>query len=263
MKRKFQILFCIGLIALCSCTGSRNTSHQKKITGTDRDVNECIASAGYTWSEVQKNCIRLFEQGVRMEASDEKCCYLVFAKDSTEVEIFFSDGRQNEILNRKSLPKGGYVWNVKEEDAKNVRYANGKWCIEQRGMEIFSQAPNCNQLGTMVEQTFEGLLPASDCQGIVYSLAIRHCKYSGDGIYALVKTYQKADNGKDKSFSQIGRRFTLRGMEGKQDATVWQLRPDDRGEILNFLVEDDSTILLLDQNIRIINSQLNYRLKKK
>lgn len=32
------------------------------VVGGDKDKHGCIASAGYTWSEVQKDCIRLWEK---------------------------------------------------------------------------------------------------------------------------------------------------------------------------------------------------------
>ena len=38
--------------------------------GSDRDAHGCIPSAGYTWSEAQKDCIRLFEKGIRVESTD-------------------------------------------------------------------------------------------------------------------------------------------------------------------------------------------------
>ena len=41
------------------------------VVGGDKDKHGCIASAGYTWSEVQKDCIRLWEKGVRMNAVDD------------------------------------------------------------------------------------------------------------------------------------------------------------------------------------------------
>lgn len=38
--------------------------------GGDRDEHGCIGSAGYVWCEVQQDCIRLFEKGIRTEAVD-------------------------------------------------------------------------------------------------------------------------------------------------------------------------------------------------
>lgn len=109
--------------------------------GGDRDEHGCIGTAGYVWSEVQKDCIRLFEKGIRTEAVDgsNTSAFIVFSPDSTRLELFFSDKQPNEILNRHNLPSGGYTWNVEDDDTKNVQLKNGLWTISQRGNLIYSQ----------------------------------------------------------------------------------------------------------------------------
>ena len=113
---------------------------RRNMVGGDRDKHGCIGSAGYQWSEVQQDCIRVFEKGIRMKAVDgSQSAFIVFSPDSTQVELFFSSGDKNEILDRRSLPSGGYAWNVEDDDTKNVRRINGKWTISQRGKTIYSQ----------------------------------------------------------------------------------------------------------------------------
>lgn len=110
------------------------------MTGADRDEHGCIGSAGYTWSEVRQNCIRLFETGVRVEAVDgNETAYIVFSQDSTRVELFFSDTENTEILERRTLPSGGYAWNVEDDDTKNVTLDDGEWTISRRGKIIYRQ----------------------------------------------------------------------------------------------------------------------------
>ena len=122
-----------------------DTSERKvkeAVVGSDKDEHGCIASAGYTWSEVQKDCIRLWEKGVRMNAVDDagKTLFLVFSPDSTQVELFFSEeGVSNEILDRRGLPAGGYAWNVEDDDTKNVRLEDGEWTVSQRGRRIYQE----------------------------------------------------------------------------------------------------------------------------
>ena len=101
----------------------------------------CIGSAGYVWCEVQKDCIRLFEKGICTEAVNggETSAFIVFSPDSTRAELFFSDKQPNEILERRSLPSGGYAWNVEDDDTKNVRLVDGLWTISQRGDLIYAQ----------------------------------------------------------------------------------------------------------------------------
>lgn len=140
---KICLMLLLGMgMALTSCN---NTQKQKKeetpAVGSDKDEHGCLPSAGYTWSEVQKDCIRLWEKGVRTEAVADKSdvAYIVFAPDSAKVELFFSADRPNEILDRHSLPSGGYAWNVEDDDTKNVSLENGKWIISQRGTPIYRQ----------------------------------------------------------------------------------------------------------------------------
>ena len=114
---------------------------QSPIVGGDRDEHGCIGSAGYVWCEVQQDCIRLFEKGIRTEAVDcnDASAFIVFSPDSTRVELFFSNDQPNEILERRGLPSGGYAWNVEDDDTKNVRFVDGVWTISQRNRLIYSQ----------------------------------------------------------------------------------------------------------------------------
>lgn len=65
--------------------------------------------------------------------------YIVFAEDSSRAELFLPDGQKTEILDRRTLPGGGSAWNVEDDDTKNVRLANGRWIIEQRGKTLYEQ----------------------------------------------------------------------------------------------------------------------------
>ena len=72
--------------------------------GGDRDKHGCIGSAGYQWSEVQQDCIRVFEKGIRMKAVDgSQSAFIVFSPDSTQVELFFSSG--DLPVDRKTISK--------------------------------------------------------------------------------------------------------------------------------------------------------------
>ena len=55
------------------------------------------------------------------------------------VELFFTDNRPNEILDRRSLSTGGYTWNIEDDDTKNVRLLKGQWTISQRGKLIYKE----------------------------------------------------------------------------------------------------------------------------
>lgn len=101
-------------------------------------------------------------------------------------------------------------------------------------------------LGRNVTHSYTGVLPADSCLGMRYELTIRNQEHSGDGTFTLKLTYLEAENGEDRSFRYMGKRFTLRGMLDDNDATVWQCIANDGRGIFNFVVESDSSITLLN-----------------
>ena len=50
------------------CFVQTDSRPQSNIVGNDRDADGCIGSAGYTWSQIKKDCIRLFEEKVQLRA---------------------------------------------------------------------------------------------------------------------------------------------------------------------------------------------------
>ena len=73
-----------------------NTSKLKDTTmvGADQDENGCLASAGYTWSEVNKECVKIFT-GIQLNpakdlANEEMvlCAYVLFNENGNEAEVF-------------------------------------------------------------------------------------------------------------------------------------------------------------------------------
>ena len=115
-------------------------------------------------------------------------------------------------------------------------------------------------LGEMEHRTYVGDLPSASGSGILYRLTINNRQYSGDGTFHLSLTYKGADSGKDKTFEYSGKRFTQRGIPGDDNATVWQCVSDNKRNIFNFLRENDSTLLLLNDKFEKPESKLNYRL---
>ncbi len=236
------------------------------LMGGDRDDHGCIASAGYTWSEVQQSCVRLFEKGIRTTAVDgsNRSIYVLFSPDSLKAELFSSDSEKSEILLRRTLPSKEYVWNVEDDDTKNLRYQDGCWTISQRGKLIYQQqkVDTDSALGPFEELHYEGVLPAASCCGIKYQLSIKHRAHSGDGTFHLLMTYLEAENGKDVTFTFAGNRNTQRGTPFDKDATVWQLIDNDKKEIFNFLYVDENTLTLLNDQFEKSRTKLNYSLKR-
>ena len=116
----------------------------KKVIGVANDDHGCNAAAGYTWSEVWQNCIRLFEDGVRLnsvtDTASTSSAFVVFSADSTKAEVFLPDNANRPVLDRRELPnRGGYAWNQEDDDTLNVRKVGSDWVIEQRGKLLYKQ----------------------------------------------------------------------------------------------------------------------------
>ena len=146
------IIFILSISCLFAGCGGRNDKKSQTTTtptdtvltvGHDRDNHGCLSSAGYIWSEVQQDCIRPFETGIRMISTTEpdatSCAYLVFNVDSTRAELFLPDRETTEVLDRRSLPSGGYAWNVEDDDTFNVRRTEQGWIIERRGTTLYRE----------------------------------------------------------------------------------------------------------------------------
>lgn len=117
----------------------------KKMIGVANDDHGCNAAAGYTWSEVRQNCVRLFEDGIRLnsvtDTASTSSAFVVFSADSTKAEVFLPENPSHPVLDRRELPnKGGYAWNQEDDDTLNVRELDGSWVIEQRGNLLYKQA---------------------------------------------------------------------------------------------------------------------------
>jgi hypothetical protein len=89
-----------------STTGTTPKEQQKEaVVGGDSDSHGCKASAGYTWSALKKECIRVFENSTKLNhAEDGKTystvSYVIF--DGNKAELFLDTQKESIILERKS-----------------------------------------------------------------------------------------------------------------------------------------------------------------
>ena len=211
--------------------------------------------------------LQLFREGIRTESvnGEKLSTYILFSKDSLSADLYKSGSETKERLQRRTLPDGKHVWNIEDDDTKNVRYMDNCWTVSQRGKLISKQCQSDNnpQLGAWQDLRYEGILPAADCPGIKYQLHIRHREHSGDGHFLLRMTYLEAEDGKDAVYNHMGRRYTQRGIPTDPDAVVWQLVTDNGKDAYNFLYDaQKQTLTLLDRQLKPINTGLNYTLKE-
>ncbi len=126
-----------ALFSQCNSSGQKETKTEATLPGSDRDSHDCIGSAGYTWSEVKKECVRVFEAGVRLNAAagqdSTMSSFLVFSSDSSQVEVFFPNQAPVPILARSATNAS---W---QDEQLDVSRSGGKWVIQQGGKVIYQE----------------------------------------------------------------------------------------------------------------------------
>jgi hypothetical protein len=111
MKKMFLFLVMASAISCGKKVSQENVSktpeksQKETVVGGDSDSHGCKASAGYTWSTLKKECIRIFENSTRLNhAEDGKtyttASYVIF--DGNKAELFLDTQKESIILERKS-----------------------------------------------------------------------------------------------------------------------------------------------------------------
>jgi len=131
MTKLLGFMLCLIYLVVASGRGTKYKKLENKeegkaatIVGADKDVHGCIASAGYQWSELRKQCIRPFELPMSILSPDKTTMTSVlFSADSSQVEIFSVNG--HFILEKSE--SGHYEKRLKNQSAHLDRNENGKW----------------------------------------------------------------------------------------------------------------------------------------
>ncbi len=111
-------------------------------------------------------------------------------------------------------------------------------------------------------QVFEGVLPCADCDGILTKLSL-FIHSNGKTTFKLAQTYQGKGDG--NNFTTTGNYNTERGFENDNDAQLiilnWD-KPADEQEYYLIYSNDTTVAHKLNDERKLIKSELNYSLKK-
>jgi len=111
---------------------------------------------------------------------------------------------------------------------------------------------------------YKGTLPCADCEGLDTVLRL-YAKGKFDTTYAFyvrTQTYRGAPKG-DVTFSDRGDWAVLRGDAEDDNATVYQLNPDDEQHSEALLVQDGGASLVqLGRDLEAIDTTMNVTLKR-
>lgn len=114
MKKTTLLVVLFATFASCNFFKSTEEDAPKEakkdlVLGGDKDENGCLASAGYTWSKLNKECVRAFS-GIQLmptEKTDDAtlCAYLLFDESGNKSELFLPNVDGSIILERSGKNK--------------------------------------------------------------------------------------------------------------------------------------------------------------
>ncbi|WP_373843391.1 copper resistance protein NlpE N-terminal domain-containing protein [Bacteroides heparinolyticus] len=105
------------------------------------------------------------------------------------------------------------------------------------------------------EVVYKGILPAADGPGIQYVLKLDNINSTEEGTYTLETTYLEAEGaGKDKSFTSKGKKQDV----NNEKKTAIKLIPDDSDTPIYFVIVNDSTLRLVNEELQEAAGELNY-----
>lgn len=127
-----------------SSTAVGDTTTKPPPPGSDRDEHGCIPSAGYTWSIVRNNCVRLFEAGTKMYPQDPKLdkttvAYIIFSDDKVKVEIFLPTQKKPVIIRKSSAEGEPAKW---ANGPLTLAETNGVYTLDDEGKLLYKSTEN-------------------------------------------------------------------------------------------------------------------------
>ena len=116
----------VPAIAILICLAVNTMVGQTKV-GDDKDEHGCRASAGYTFSVIKNECIRVFEQEIKLDEANPTgtsttVAAVIFDEDKTKAEVFIPN------------VKGGIIL-LREGQAGNYKWKKGKLSLLDKGKE--------------------------------------------------------------------------------------------------------------------------------
>lgn len=99
------------------------------------------------------------------------------------------------------------------------------------------------------EKVYSGILPCADCPGIDTTLILKP-----DNTYTQSSIYQERNE--DEPFEITGEWNIEKGIPGNEDAEYYVLT-EDSGNASYYLIENETTLVQLDQDRNLIDSPYN------
>lgn len=110
----------------------------RTIVSEDEDEHGCAYTAGYKWSSIKKDCVRIFEKGFRLNPigleedsmeeneleDNDVSCFVLFSENKKEAEIFLPNKTGGLLLDqtkqKKLYTKDG--WELETDNNLVLKY---------------------------------------------------------------------------------------------------------------------------------------------
>lgn len=131
MKQLLKYLPILAIIVACDTannakeTQNDTTTKAAQMVGNDANAHGCKGSAGYQWSKVKHTCIRVFEDGIRLNpkvdtASATLSAFVVFKSQEIQdtAEVFLPNDSSQLLVQDKTNGAGKWT---------NTKYQLTQW----------------------------------------------------------------------------------------------------------------------------------------
>lgn len=135
MEKLGLIAFGIFILTSCNNTAKKSPEQAKndsKALITAKGENKCPDSAGYTWSNIKKDCVNIFNIGFRLNpvktenGETASSAFVLLSEDQSQAELFFPNDIQHPVTLKK-VDEHHYRADRYTYDAyKSVLFSDGK-----------------------------------------------------------------------------------------------------------------------------------------
>ena len=124
MRKIITFLIIVLIVSSCKLIDQNDDADEKtnaartakdSIIVNDKDENGCLASAGYVWSKVNKECVKGFS-GIQLNPVDKPnnqdetlSAYVMFNEDASSAEVFLPNDTTSIILTRVAEGKSWFL----------------------------------------------------------------------------------------------------------------------------------------------------------
>ncbi|TJZ52508.1 hypothetical protein FAZ15_19150 [Sphingobacterium olei] len=132
----------VSLVAISVSCSSVNTTQSSKqdsieLVGNDRDSNDCIASAGYTWSKIKQTCVRPWEDGIELRnlntsSAYQTSAYILVDSTKNDAEIFIPNESHSIVLQKNSA-------NHYTNGTFNLTQENFCWTLSLNNTKLYQE----------------------------------------------------------------------------------------------------------------------------